>query len=68
MGSPAAVVIDFVSMANQAHAVTAIFVASRNEKERCVTRQTVAKSASPQRAREALRDKIKNCCTGLTYY
>ena len=39
VGSPAAVVIDFVSMANQALAVTAIFVASRNEKERCVTRQ-----------------------------
>ena len=65
MGSPAAVVIDFVSMANQALAVTAIIVALRNEKERCVTRQNgcmdyqlptssadyyvVAKSISPKR-------------------
>ena len=40
MGSPeAVVVIYFASIANQSLAITAIFVASRNEKERCVTRQ-----------------------------
>ena len=66
MGSPKAVVIYFVSIANQSLAITAISVSSRNEKERCLTRQNgcvgdqfttssagycvVTKSASPQRS------------------
>ena len=39
MDSPEAVVIYFASIANQSLAITAIFVSSRNEKERCVTKQ-----------------------------
>ena len=70
------------SIANQSLLITAILfchwqreVAVRDKTNGCIGDQfptgsagycVVTKGASPQKAREALRDKTKSCCTGLT--
>ena len=69
------------SIANQSLSNHSPFVSSRNEKDRCVTRRSgcMGRETNSLRAqpvmvssrkapphKEALRDKTKGCCTGLT--